>query len=157
MAQYTKEDYARRIASASPLGLVIITYELALDYLARARETRNDDRQYRQYMQKAHRFFKELPASLNFAIDLSRELMSVYLYVNKLLATAMNMPDMTALEEAESILTKFKESFCAIAHEEADHSPSMENAAKVFAGLTYNHRGQLGEYVDDGGSRGYRA
>ncbi len=155
------DDYKKRIVNASPMQLVIINFEIILDYLNCAKQclssAETDEPAFKKNMEGAHNFLKELIASLNFDYEISGQLMQIYLYVNKLLIKGTNRKDEKNIDEAISILTKLLDSFEKIKDTEADKAPVMENVSKVFAGLTYNSKGELSEFSDETDKKGYQA
>ena len=147
----SKEDYVARISAANPVMLVVITYELILDFIAEAASSEGEEAQ--AHINRAREAVMQLMVALNFEYEMSQDLFDMYLYVNKLL-NAATYGDGT-LEEAASIIRSLKESFEAIEKSQKDLSPVMENAQPIYAGLTYKD-GKLSEFVDEDG-RGFKA
>lgn len=139
-------SYVKKITSATPLGLVIINFELILDYLNAAKTSSNDE-EFKLNMNGAHNFLKELIASLDMDIDLSKQLLELYIYVNKLVLIAAGKKDTTMIDAAHSILENLLSAFREI-KEDVTEKAVMEDAPRVFAGLTYDSNGNLSEYSD---------
>ncbi len=51
-----KQDYVAKIASASPLKLVIINFEIIFDYLEESKKAINNEKEFDFYILKARQF-----------------------------------------------------------------------------------------------------
>ncbi len=155
----SKEDYTARIVNATPAQLVVINYELVIDYIEKAKESVNDDKEFRQLLTKAIEFLKELMTSLDVSYSISLDLMELYLYVNKLIVKSTISKKFENLDEALTILTKMKDAF-QIAGDKIPAetaAPAMQNAQQVYAGMTYGRGSGLNEMVDMDYNRGLKA
>jgi len=156
-----KEDYVARIAAASPAKLVVITYEIILDYMEEARNLAGD--KAAAGVERALEGVRQLMGGLNFEYEISQDLMDCYLRVNKLLnavrfggqAGKGAEAPASELTEAAAIIRSLMESFIEIDKDGESGPPAMENAPHIYAGLTYKN-GELSEFVDDTG-RGFKA
>ena len=157
-------DYTARIINADPLELVIITYELIDGYLGSA-INENDPEDMKYYILKARQFLSELVASLDVEYDISKDLMSIYIYANKLMVESELKINMGRFDEAKEklaetaeIMDKMGEAWRTIRSTtcQDDENKSMKNAEQLYAGLTYRD-GKLTEFVDVDSNRGYRA
>lgn len=146
------EEYAARITNATPLGLVIISYEIILDYMQKAREDNNLP------VEQARKFLSQLKNSLNMKYDIARQLKMLYDYVDRMLARYyFNAKKKEYLDECEKVMKPLLESWRRIEKEEKAKQPVMENVQHIYAGLTYGKNGQLSEYIDTDASRGFKA
>jgi flagellar protein FliS len=96
-------------------------------------------------------------ASLDYHYKISYDLISLYLYVNKRIITAIIKRNPISLDSAESVLNKLLVGFEGVSR--ADTSgPMMRNTQQLYAGLTYG-KGKLNEtYINpDNRSRGFIA
>ena len=157
-------DYTARIINADPLELVIITYELIDGYLVSA-INEHDPEDMKYDILKARQFLSELVAALDIGYDISKELMNIYIYVNKLMIEGELKVNMMKLEEAKEklseaaeIMDKLGEAWRTIRRttEQDEINKPMKNAQQLYAGLTYKD-GKLTEFVDADSNRGYRA
>jgi flagellar protein FliS len=148
----SKDDYAKKIAVATPVQLVAVNYELILDFLTDA-ETAADDDAYYYNVEKARGYLNLLAGALDLNYAVAGQLLTVYLYLNRLFITRMMKKDRTALADAKRILTVLYEAFLKIQNSDA----ADDHASKLFAGLTYNNKGELDEYFDDCQHTEYRA
>ena len=157
MEKLSKEDYVARIASATPLQLVIINYELVLKYIDDAKECIDDKKKFEFNVAKAREFLGELRISLDMSYKISASLMSLYNYVDQQLSYYLfNGKEEHALE-CEKVLNELLDGWKAIENQEEDKSPLMENAQQLYAGLTYDKEGKLSEYVETDAKRGFKA
>ena len=157
-------DYAARIINADPLELVVITYELIDGYLNNAL-AENEAENMKYDIFKARQFLSELVSSLDIEYDISKELMSIYIYANKLMVeseikvNSMKIGEAKEkLAEAAEILDKLGEGWRAVRsntnHDE--NNKSIKNTQQLYVGLTYKG-GKLSEFVDNDNARVYRA
>lgn len=153
MSKYS--DYQIRISQATKSELNIITFELCINYIEDALEVINkDDTLFVNNINTSLSFLREIIVSLNYDYDISKELLEIYLYCNKLLIEGMIKKDSTSLEDAIYMLETIKDGFSQI-KDTGDDQKVMQNSQKVFAGLTYG-KGGLDEYVDITG-KGFKA
>lgn len=151
--------YTVRISQASRTELVVITYEIILSDIASAKkyfETKEMD-SYTHELKHAQRFLNELMATLDYRYELSYRLMSLYIFINKSIITAIYQKKTDTLSEAEAILKILMESFKGITKEDKS-GPVMQNTQQLYAGLTYG-RGVLNETClnPNEQSRGFKA
>lgn len=154
------QDYVAKISMATPLQLVIINYEIIIDYLNCSKnyiDNKEDIKTFHFNINKARDFLGELRAGLNMTYDISYELMSIYNYVDKLLAFVLFNRKVCNIDEAIQILQKLMSSWIKIQDEEEDKSPSMQNTQHILSGITYNKNGLLNEYVEPDLDRGFKA
>lgn len=150
-----KEDYAAKIASATPLELVIINYDLIIDSINRALEEKPGTAAFEGHIEKAKAFLLEMMKSLNMEYDISAELLSVYIHVNGLLIKSFFSGSAEPLTEAKEHISILRDSYRQLKYLDND-KPVMENTQPVYAGLTYKN-GKLTEYVHEDVSRGFKA
>lgn len=155
--------YMLRISQASPAGLVVINFELILEYLNAAASCEPDDREnFRAFIQKAKEGIEQLIDSLNFDIPLSMDFYEIYDYSYKSLCNVHFSSDGNAacsavkeiIELMEMLLVGWrdvKEKNASAGEGETDDAP------KVYTGLTYGKDGQANEYIDESKDRGYMA
>ena len=156
--KFTKSDYVRRISNCTPVQLVVINYELVLDYIDEAKQQlqQGNEKKFRQNLSVAQNLMNELTGSLNMSLEISWELISLYLFVNKLLAQAAASNDPQHLDDAEKILNNLLVGWQGLVDQETDKAPVIENSQQVYAGLTYG-RGGLDEFIPTDVSRGFKA
>ena len=147
-----------RISQASRTEMVVIVYEIILSDIEAAQiaHQNGDMVTYNKEIKHAQRFLSELMGTLDYKYKISFDLMSLYIYVNKSLITAVFQKDPEALKAADSVLRKLMVGFQGICKEDLS-GPVMQNTQQLYAGLTYG-KGVLNEvYLDPADqNRGYK-
>lgn len=144
----TKEQiqtYTLRVSQASPCELVVIMYDIILDDVKNAREAKHagDIKQYQAELSHAVKFVNELMSALDFSQPVSMRLMSLYIYVNKMLVKARVSGKWDSLNDVELVIEKLRAGFDGIKNQDTN-GPVMQNVQQVYAGLTYG-KGTLNE------------
>jgi flagellar protein FliS len=153
------QTFTARVTQASKSELIVILYEMILNEIKDARSAyeTGDLTLYERELKRAQKFVNELIVALDFQYQISYDLSSLYLYVNKLIITAIIKKNPVSLDSAESVLNKLLIGFEGVS--KADNSgPMMRNTQQLYAGLTYG-KGKLNEtYIDPSNrSRGFIA
>ena len=145
MTSERKQEYTLRITNASASGLIVILYDLAIEYIDNAKKgfASGDHEQVRQNCTNAGRVLGDLIASLDFTYGMSFYLFRIYEFVSKEISTAVIKDDAAGLDNAKHLLSSLRESFGKVA-EQDDSGPVMSNTQTVYAGLTYG-KGTLNE------------
>ena len=112
----TKErikEYTLRVSQASPCELVIILYDIVLDDIASAKKAAGagDKASYQRELTHAGKFLNELMGALDFSVPLSYQLMSLYIYANKMLTKARVSGNPEALADVVMIMEKMRAGF----------------------------------------------
>lgn len=151
------KDFQTRIVNAGRGELLIINYEMLLAEIEGAVEALNHKNEpaFEKAMIQSHKLLRELSSSLDFKYSISKELMSIYIYLNKKLVDASMKHESSALEESVRIINILLSGW-KLVEVETDETPVIANGQKVYAGLTYG-RSSLNESVDHAASRGFRA
>lgn len=144
----TKEQiqaYTLRVSQASPCELVVIMYDIILDDVKNARDAKNagNEKQYQDDLIHAGKLVNELMDSLDFSQAVSFRLMSLYMYVNKMLIKARVSKKWDSLNDVELVIEKLRAGFDGIKGQDTN-GPVMQNVQQVYAGLTYG-KGTLNE------------
>lgn len=142
----TKEEikiFSRRITQSSRSELVVITYEIIENYIERAIEVQDDKEDFVFNMKKAKQFLNNVSSALDFSYDISKQLMSLYMYMDRCLISSIVKQTPVEIDTVLSILTKLKSSFVEVS--KFDKSGAvMQGGEQVYAGLTYG-KGVLNE------------
>lgn len=151
--------FTARVTQASKSELIVILYEMILLELKDARKAYEAENliTFDKELKKAQKFVNELMVALDYQYALSYDLLSLYLYVNKRIITAIIKRNPISLDSAEKVLNKLLIGFEGVS--KADTSgPMMQNTQQLYAGLTYG-KGKLNEtYINpDNRSRGFIA
>lgn len=159
MNSVKKKEFTARVTQATKSELVVIMYEIILTDIQTAREAyaKGDKLVYVAEMRNAQKFVLELMNALDFEYEISKQLMSLYIYLNKNIIKSLANYDEERLETIEMIVNKLLDSFRQVS-EMDDSEPVMENAETLYAGLTYS-KDSLNEtaYVSDNMNRGFMA
>ena len=155
------QAYMLRITQAGPVQLVVINFEILLDYLEAAKKAASlGVEEMRPPIGKAKEALSELIQSLDFKISLSHDFYGIYSYAFGKLSAATASFDVStasaAVDETAELMEILLKGWREAAEKEPE-APPNENAPKVYAGLTYGKDGKAEEYVDDGKNRGYIA
>ncbi|NMA84959.1 MAG: flagellar protein FliS [Epulopiscium sp.] len=155
------DNQTARIANATPTQLIQITYEIILNHLQKAKDslTTQEITSFLTHIEQAQKLLRNLMESLDLSYDISMEIMSLYLYVNKLLIQASMQKGKEPIEQSEKILNNLLVAWRELAKQNPDQQgPVLENAQQVYAGLTYG-KGTLNEAVidPDNQKRGFKA
>lgn len=140
------------VVNASKGELLCITYELFLEQIELAKKS-EEPAGRKQAIQKAIKIIQMLVKDLNFEYELSKELFSLYVYVQGLL---INAKDDKNLDESYKLIHKIYSAYKQITEQETTKKPVMQNAETVYAGLTYG-RGTINEMVMKNDNRGFKA
>lgn len=158
------QTFSYRISQANRTDLVVITLDMAIQYIKDAKEDQ-DINSYRQNLRNAKRVIDLLVSSLDMSYDISSQLFDVYMVVERYIISASSRrpePEgstagyMRLLESCERMLTMLRKSFYEVSKMD-DSTPLMQNTQQVYAGLTYSNGGGASEMLDAGANRGYKA
>lgn len=141
--------FTARVTQASKSELIVILYEMILTELAEAREAYDaaDLPIFDKELKRAQKYVNELIVALDFHYIISYDLLSLYLFVNKCIITAIMKQNPISLDSAQSVLNKLLIGFEGVSKEDAS-GPMMRNTQQLYAGLTYG-KGILNEtYID---------
>lgn len=159
-----KSAYMLKISQASPAGLVVINFELILEYLQAASENVADKEAFRAAVQKAKEGLEQLIQSLDFGVPVSHDFYEIYRYSHKLLCDVQFSSDGEAacsvLREVSELMEMLLEGWRTTAEKadaETAGAVADEGVPKVYAGLTYGKDGNANEYIDENTDRGYMA
>lgn len=149
--------YSYRISQASPVELVIIMYDMAMEYLndAVAALEENENKtaaegweQFRRNLKYAKRVIDQLAADLDMQYEVSEELLKLYMIMDRYLVKASAEKNIHLVETVISMLSKLRKSFYEISMKDTAE-PVMKNTQQVYAGLTYSNAGSSNEYSQD--------
>ena len=156
-----KSAYMLRISQAGPVQMVVINFELVLEFLNLAQSSiQENNTAFRENIQKAKNGLEQLISSLDFDIALSHDFHEIYSYIYKHLSDIHFTRDN---EKATAVLHEMidlVEILLAGWRDASDKNPveptTNGDAPKVYSGLTYGRDGQAQEYMEDEG-KGYMA
>ncbi len=145
MTSEKKQEYTLKITNASPTGIIVILYDLAIDYIKEAGDCfeKGDHEGAKTQCTNAGRVLGDLISSLDFTYGISFPLYRIYEYISRIVSMAVIKNDKSALTDAVRLLSSLRESFDELSAKD-NSGPAMSNAQTVYAGLTYG-KGTLNE------------
>ncbi len=157
MKKESMQAYSKRITQANRTELVVITYEIIVEHIQNARDSYGDRETFVSDLEQAQAFLKELMVSLDFQQNISFNLLSLYIFINKSLIEAKQKNDCMLLPRIQGMLEGLLASFREVSKQDMS-APLMLNTQKVYAGLTYG-RDDVNEMslAEDNQSRGFLA
>lgn len=159
MTKEKQKNFARRVTQANKTELVVITYDIILENLNMAKQylTENNKDEYRAELKQAQRFLAELMSALDYSYSVSKNLLQLYAYSQRLLVSSECSGTDKGLDSVYSVISGLRKAFSELASQD-DSGAVMENTQTIFAGLTYG-RDSLNETdMNLGGTkRGYLA
>lgn len=149
MTKECKQQFTLRITQANSTQLIVILYEMTLQYLADG-EQAVDDAGLVEAVHRAGGCIKELLNSLHREYSPAGELSRLYLFCLRRLAVCEVRRDRTILEEIRKVIAPLCDAYRQIQDQDTS-GPVMNNSQTVYAGLTYG-RNQLTENMADQGT-----
>lgn len=149
MTKECKQQFTLRITQANSTQLIVILYEMTLQYLADG-EQAVDDAGLVEAVHRARGCIKELLNSLHREYSPAGELSRLYLFCLRRLAVCEGRRDRTILEEIRKVIAPLCDAYRQIQDQDTS-GPVMNNSQTVYAGLTYG-RNQLTENMADQGT-----
>ena len=162
MADIDTNAYILRISQANPTQLVVINFELILEFLTAARAAFGTD-DYLTYVQKAKDGLEQLIQSLDLSVSISHDFNEIYMYAYKLLCDVSFSTDsevaFKAISEVEEHIEELLKGWrVAETSDAANEAPPVDGESpKVYTGLTYGKDGKAEEYISEDTGRGYMA
>ena len=157
MVKEKKQEFTYRITKANKSQLIVILYEMVLQYLQDALEAheKKDKEEYKNSILGAKNCLDELISSLNFEYELAHRLRGLYYFYKRELSTASVMEKTELIPPIMEMIGELKKSYETIAKEDTS-APIMENTQAVYAGLTYSKDSLNINLSDQGSNRGFR-
>lgn len=101
------------VTTASPGELTLMLYNGCLKFLVKAKVAINekDIMERNTNLQKAQAIIGELMSTLNMDIEISKQMLPLYEYMNQRLIEANIKNDITIVEEIEGLVTEFRDTW----------------------------------------------
>lgn len=133
MNEDIKKVFTNRIATANKGQLIVVIYDIALEYLnlAKADYEAGNIEGFRDNIKGAKRCINRLSSSLNMEYEISGELFRLYLLMNNMCQRASIRKDIKMTENLISMVEKMRSSFEQIADKDLSKPVTM-------AGYTYS-------------------
>jgi flagellar protein FliS len=136
-----KEYKKKQIESATPVQLIILLYEGAIEYLNRAEkvaEKKDNDwiEKYHNHLIAAQNIVTELTISLNMEKggDLAKNLFRLYEYINHKLVTANVEKDAQSISEVKDLLLTLKKGWVGLAEKSAGKQMRIDDTGLNLQG-----------------------
>lgn len=151
------QAYSQRITQANRSELTVITYEILIEHICNAQKSYGERDAFVNDLESAQGFLKELITSLDFNYEISYNLLSLYIFINKQLIEAKIKNTAEVLPRVQKMLEDLLSSFQEVSKQDTSQ-PLMQNTQKIYAGLTYG-RNDVNEMSLEGNTqnRGFRA
>ena len=158
MTRERKQEYTVRVSQANKTQLVVIIYEMLLDYLQDAKDahTKGERELFESNLYKAENCIRELMASLHMEYAPAGNLLSLYVYAVKELSRAILHNSIEEVVFVEKMMKKLHDAYESVSREDTS-SPVMENTQSIYAGLTYGKNQLMESLSNEGSLRGIRA
>ena len=145
MTKEMKQQFTLRITQANPTDMIVILYEMTLQFLKEAKEAgeQADVATYKEGVRKVRACINELIASLHMEYEVAGNLYKLYMFCIRRLAYAEVRKEVKVLAEVEMVISKLKDAYAQIAPSNPA-APVMSNTQMVYSGLTYG-KGALAE------------
>ena len=156
MTRELKQEFTLRITQANKTQLITILYEMALLYVDEAEEalSAGDRSELKNAVRRIQGCMCELMDSLHMEYEVARNLLQLYLYINREVAKAALHSDTECLEHVRPVLDKLLSAYKQIEGQDAS-GPVMGNAQTVYAGLTYGRNDLMENAADPAANRGF--
>ncbi|MCR5025569.1 MAG: flagellar protein FliS [Lachnospiraceae bacterium] len=139
MTDEMKKEFTLKISQANKSRILVLTYELALQYLEDARNAA-DREEFNRGVQHAKNCIDQLRNVLDYSQEISLYLFRIYNYVYILMDKAIIRHNMAILAEAKALLQKLHDAFDQVASKDKSE-PAMKNIETVYSGITYGRNG----------------
>lgn len=150
------QQFTLRVAQANSTDLIVILYEMLLDYVDEAEEAlgAQDETALADAVRKARGCLNELLQSLNIEYEPAVSLRQLYMFcIRKLVHTQAGQKE--APEEIRRVIKPLHDAYEQIAKLNTS-GPVMDNSQTVYAGLTYGRNTLTENMTDQGMNRGMR-
>ena len=137
--------------------MVVVIYDITLTYIDEVKDAieASDRNTLKNDIVRIRSCINELIGSLNYDYSPAGEMLQLYIYCSRLLASVQTKQDTDALARIRSILSRLRDAYAQIADTNTG-GQVMRNSENVYAGLTYG-RGTLNEDVVSTPNRGFLA
>ena len=155
MTTEIKQQFTFRISQANSTEMIVILYEMTLQYLADASELADQDdfAGYQSAVLRARGCIGELLQSLHLEYEPAAALRQLYLFCLRRLAQAEVRIHPELLQEVSGVITPLCDAYRQIAAQNTA-GPVMQNAQVVYAGLTYGRNTLTENMADQSMNRG---
>ena len=155
MKKEKKQEFTLRISKANKTQLVVILYDMVLEYLKDSLESfeREDFKEFKWNIDRAKDCIDELLNSLHLEYEIAGILRGLYFFYKRELSSAAIAGNKEKVLPVMEMIQELKESYEKISIEDTS-APIMENTQTIYAGLTYGKDSLNVSLSDQGTNRG---
>lgn len=152
------QEFTARVTQSNRTQLVVTIYDIILASLEDAKKAfaGEEKEEWRHSLERAQALVIELIDALDFQYGLSKELLPIYLFVNRKILHAMARNKVELLEGLDRVLLNLRNAFEEVSKTDSSEAV-MQNTQKVYAGITYGKNSDLSEMYREEGNRGFQA
>lgn len=149
MTEEIKSNFRNRIGNANRTQMIVVVYDIALEYINSAVSEYGEGNvpQFLSNVTAALKCVESLMDCLDFEYEISKQLLELYVYVNKCLLKGKLKMNMDFLKEAEYIIVQMRDAFMQVSLSDTT-GPLMDSTRHVEVGMTYG-KGSLNENIVD--------
>lgn len=156
MTDAKKQDFMLRITGANRTGLVVVLYDMFLEYMEELKAAIPGSGEFKKAVDCGRNVLLELMDSLNMKTEIGKNTYSLYRFADRRLIMASIRQNTERVDEAVSIMQRLRDAYAKSV--ENDDSPAlMQNAEVAYAGMTYGPGELNTDYTGAGANRGYLA
>ncbi len=157
MTSEKKQIFTRRITQANRTQLVVVTYDIFLEYLSDALNAygAGDIEEFALNMQMALECIYEMRSALDFKYELAKNLFAIYNYAERELASDLFKNTTDNLEAIKNMFVKLRGAYAEIGKSDTSE-PLMDNIQDIYAGLTYGKTDINENFINYDAERGFR-
>lgn len=155
MTSELKQEFTLRISQANSTDLVVILYEMLLQYLeeGKAAIEQQNMQELAESINRARGCVNELLASVNPEYEIGLNLSKLYFYCIRRLANCQYSKQEASLEDIKRVIEPLCGAYRELAKQNTS-GPVMGNSQSVYAGLTYGRNALTENLSDSGSNRG---
>lgn len=150
------QEFTLRITQANPTDMIVILYEMLLDYVEEAECALSKDNEaaLADAVRKARGCLNELLQSLNMDYEIAGNLRQLYLYCIRVLVH-VQAGEKSGPNQIRQVIMPLRDAYAKLAGLNAEGAV-MGNSQAVYAGLTYGRNMLTENMADQGANRGMR-
>ena len=150
MSPEIQQQFSARIVAANKSELIVIIYDILLEYLNEANRYYNSKqrKEYSKSIKNMRDCLSELIQSIDCENELAPNYAALYLFCNEQLDQSEIKYNNSYLEDVNNIINNLREAAIEISKQDGS-SPVMENAQTLYSGLTYGKNNNPVELMTD--------
>ncbi|MCQ2525632.1 MAG: flagellar protein FliS [Lachnospiraceae bacterium] len=150
-----KQEFTRRVAQANSTEMVVILYDMTLEYIEDAKAAGSASEDFHVAIGHIQGCLGELINSLNCEYEPAPAMKELYRYCIRRVGASEVKRDEAILDEVVKVIVPLRDAYDKIKGENTS-GPVMGNSQEVYAGLTYGRNDVTENFVEQS-NRGFRA